>query len=353
MKTKIGFVVAILLIAMTSLSAQETKVDENKLALPGDSLDLYAVLDLFQKSKTIEEFEASLNDEKSGINNLDLNLDKQVDFIKVVTKQDGDNFSFVLQVDIIDDETQDIGVILVTKSEDKKVSMQMVGDKELYGKDYVIEPKASVPAITANPAYTGPAAVESQAATVVYIESTPVVKYVYSPMYAPYYPPYYYGYYPVYYAPYPVVSINIYFGRNRHHHHHYHGGHRGGNTVIIRNNNTYNNYNKGRRTSTTVNQNKKSGDYTRNNTANRSAADVRSAKSTSNNKALLNSNNKAIPKTNHSPNNNFKKGTVPTQVSPPPQVRPAQVRPPVATNKPNVRAQPKRQNIPKRTPKGN
>src|SRR4249920_1984684 len=70
------------------------------LGLPGDNLDLYAVLDLFQKSKTIEEFEKSLNLEKTGINNLDLNLDKKVDFIKVETKKKDDDFTFVLQVDV-------------------------------------------------------------------------------------------------------------------------------------------------------------------------------------------------------------------------------------------------------------
>jgi len=32
------------------------------LGLAGDNLDLYAVLDLFQKSKTVEAFEKSLND---------------------------------------------------------------------------------------------------------------------------------------------------------------------------------------------------------------------------------------------------------------------------------------------------
>ena len=64
------------------------------LGLPGDNLDLYAVLTLFQKSKTIEAFEKSLNDEKTKINNLDLNLDKKVDFIKVVTKKDGDAYYF-------------------------------------------------------------------------------------------------------------------------------------------------------------------------------------------------------------------------------------------------------------------
>ena len=45
-------------------------MDTTLLGLPGDNLDLFAVLDLFQKSKTIEDFEKSLNEEKTGINNL-------------------------------------------------------------------------------------------------------------------------------------------------------------------------------------------------------------------------------------------------------------------------------------------
>src|SRR5829696_611273 len=108
------------------------------LGLAGDNLDLYAVLDVFQKSKTIEAFETSLNDEKSKINNLDLDLDKKVDFIKVTTQKEGEAYRFVLQVDVSKTETQDVAVILLNKDKDKKVSLQMVGDKELYGKDYVI-----------------------------------------------------------------------------------------------------------------------------------------------------------------------------------------------------------------------
>src|SRR3977135_2000118 len=75
----------------------QNKQDSTLSGLPGDNLDLYAVLDLFLKSKTIEDFEKSLNEQKTGINNLDLDLDKKVDFIKVVTKKDGDDFTFILQ----------------------------------------------------------------------------------------------------------------------------------------------------------------------------------------------------------------------------------------------------------------
>ena len=90
--------------------------------------------------------------------------------------------------------------------------MQIVGDKDLYGKDYVIEPKAPAPAATPNPGYqvlnlpwprllpcgnscspgnhsrTAPATT-----TVVVVEQAPIVQYVYSPVYVPYYPPYHYA----------------------------------------------------------------------------------------------------------------------------------------------------------------
>src|SRR6187551_147364 len=131
-------VVAMSLFGLTAFS--QTESDTGELGLPGDNLDLYAVLDLFQKSKTIEDFEKSLNDEKSKINNLDLNGDKKVDFIKVETKKDGDDFTFILRDPISKTETQDVAVIMVSKDKDKKVKMQIIGDKDLYGKDYIVEP---------------------------------------------------------------------------------------------------------------------------------------------------------------------------------------------------------------------
>src|SRR4029079_13126937 len=199
------FILPFLAAAMSLISqpvfSQADKDTTELLGLPGDNLDLYAVLTLFQKSKTIEAFEKSLNDEKTGVNNLDLNLDKKVDFIKVVTRKDGDAFTFVLQVDVTKTETQDVAVILVSKDKNKKVSIQMVGDEELYGKDYVIEPKGNS-SITANPGYTGenPVTVDVPATTVTVVQSAPILQYVYSPAYVPYYPPYYYGYYPAWFG---------------------------------------------------------------------------------------------------------------------------------------------------------
>src|SRR5882757_6661946 len=132
----------ILTMSLVSLSVfSQKKQDTASLGLAGDNLDLYAVLDLFLKSKTIEGFEKSLNEQKTGINNLDLDLDKKVDFIKVVTKKEGDSYTFILQDAVSKTETQDVAVILVNKDKNKKIDVQIVGDEDLYGKDYVIEPK--------------------------------------------------------------------------------------------------------------------------------------------------------------------------------------------------------------------
>src|SRR6516162_1624144 len=124
-----------------SLPVFSQKQDTAALGKAGDNLDLYAVMDLFLKSKTIEDFEKKLNEQKTGINNLDLDLDKKVDFIKVVTQKDGDAYTFILQVDVSKTEKQDVAIITVNRDKDKKVKVQIIGDEDLYGKDYVIEPR--------------------------------------------------------------------------------------------------------------------------------------------------------------------------------------------------------------------
>ena len=281
-----------------SQTANQAASDTALLGLPGDNLDLYAALNIFQKSKTIEDFEKTLNLKETGINNLDLDLNDTVDFIKVVTKQDKNDFTFILQVDVSKTEVQDVAVILVSKDEAGKVTMQIVGDKALYGKDYVVEPKPATAAVTANPAYTGTDPVASTSATtVVVVESAPIVQYVYSPVYVPYYPPYYYHYYPPYHAAFTVMAVSVYHHNNYYHH----GGYNGGNTVVIHNTNNYNNYNNSRNSSNTVNNNNNNGNYNKNNasTANRPSNTSSSANRASTNQSK-GSSSSAKPSTSQS-----------------------------------------------------
>lgn len=258
------FVILTGFIALPAFSQTGDENEEDLLGLPGDNLDLYAVLDLFQKSKTIEDFQEALNAKETGINNLDLNLDGNVDFIKVVTKQKDEDFTFILQDDVSDDETQDVAVILLSKDKDANVTLQIVGDEALYGKNFVVEP---APPVTPNPAYTGdnPVTVSSDATNVVVVQSAPIVQYVYSPVYVPYYPPYYYGYYPPYFFAFSVMAVGIYRHNNYYYHHGgYHGGY-GHTTVVVHNHNTYNNYHNTRNISNTVNRNNAGGNYNKGN----------------------------------------------------------------------------------------
>ena len=264
MKKNLSLLVVAMSLLCSPVFTQAQEDSTAMLGLAGDNLDLYAVLTLFQKSKTIEAFEKSLNDEQTKINNLDLNLDKKVDFIKVTTKKEDSAFTFILQVDVAKSETQDVAVILVNK-QNGKISIQAVGDPELYGKDYVIEPKGNS-SITANPGYTGadPVTVDVPATTIVVQTAPPIVQYVYSPAYVPYYPPYYYGYYPPYFAMGMCIAVGIYRANNYYYHGGYHGGHYGGgNTVIVNNGNRnqINHYNNSRNTSNTVANNKAKGGY--------------------------------------------------------------------------------------------
>jgi hypothetical protein len=81
---KVMTIVLLALFNLFSVAALSQNNNEPEaLGLPGDNLNLYAVLDVFQKSKTLEDFERTINDSSSNINNLDLNNDKKIDYFFV------------------------------------------------------------------------------------------------------------------------------------------------------------------------------------------------------------------------------------------------------------------------------
>src|SRR4051812_37948283 len=133
-------------------TAQE---EPEQLNLPGDNLNLYAVMKLFQESPTLEEFEKKLNDESNKVNNLDLNGDNQTDYIKVIDNPEGDTHNIALRVAVSKDEDQDVAVFVVNKDRNGQVQVQLIGDEDLYGKDYIIEPDTRPPSATPNPGYAG------------------------------------------------------------------------------------------------------------------------------------------------------------------------------------------------------
>lgn len=212
---------ALLLLGSSLLRAQNP---DDYLGLPGDNLNLFAVMNLFQESETLEGFERSLNDPEKMINNLDLNGDNYVDYIMVFDYVDGDNHNIVLRVALNQNEYQDVAVFSVWKMNDGSVGIQLIGDEALYGPNYIVEPYY---AETPNPGYRGTARPASgKHVAVVHtthyeVARWPLIVYVYHPGYRVYRSSWYWGYHPYWWNPWTPHYFHFYYGYHYNWHHHY------------------------------------------------------------------------------------------------------------------------------------
>ncbi len=206
-----------------------------KLDLPGDNLNLYAVLKLFQESETLEGFEKKLNDESNHINNLDLNGDSKTDYIEVIDNADGDVHNISLRVAVNNNEQQDVAVIMVHKNSDGNPEVQIIGDEDLYGIDYIVEPNyddGSNTAGTPNPGYIAPATTELQNEIVVQktapaqVATWQIIRYMYVPTYSAWHSPWRWGYYPSYWRPWRPFYWHQYYGYHYHWDYYYFGHYR-------------------------------------------------------------------------------------------------------------------------------
>jgi hypothetical protein len=205
----------------------------DSLGLPGDNLDLYGVLDLFKKSENPEEFEKALNSSETKLNNLDLNGDGEIDYIRVIDRTDKDAHALVLQIPVNEDEAQDVAVIEIEKKDDGTAHVQIVGDEELYGKNYIIEPteeknttslaseKSSPSTQPSQPAVT-PAQPSTAPPVVINVIAWPTVRYIYRPVYAPWVSPWRWRYYPSYWHPWKPVYWGMYHPYWYPHHYYHH-----------------------------------------------------------------------------------------------------------------------------------
>jgi hypothetical protein len=228
----ITMIMAAFFAAGATINAQNNVPE--KLGLPGDNLNLYAVMKLFQDSKTLEEFEKNLNDPNSNINNLDLNGDNLVDYIKVIDNVDGDVHNIVLQDAVSPRENQDVAVITVQRFQNGQVQIQLTGDEQLYGKDYIIEPiyDDSAPGGTPNPGYAGNTRVVN-GQTVTYVNTSPVqiaawpcIRFIFLPSYVAWRSSWYWGYYPSYWHPWHQYSWDYYYGYQYNYNRFYYGHYR-------------------------------------------------------------------------------------------------------------------------------
>jgi len=203
-----------LITVVIQLQAQSKQ--PKSLGLPGDNLNLYAALKVFQESKTLEDFEKAINDPDQKINNLDLDGDNQIDYINVVDKVKDDVHSITLRVDINSREQQDIAVFVVSKEANNRVYIQVVGDEDLYGKDYIIEPNYANEG-RPNPGFRSDfddeyIPTERRVVSHVEVASWPIVQYVYVPTYRPWISIWGWNRYPSWWRPWRPYSWHWYSG---------------------------------------------------------------------------------------------------------------------------------------------
>lgn len=273
MKTCKKIIIAVCLITSSSIFAQK---QADSLGLPGDNFDLPGALETFKKSNNLEAFEKAINSNDNEINNLDLNADGEVDYVKVLDNKEGEAHTIVLQTAVTKSEIQDIAVIVIEKTKDGNAHIQIVGDEELYGKDYIVEPKDEKTVSSEklksdtetddvykskndqsdfNNNNGSGLDYNNNSNVVVNVWAWPAVQYVYGPTYVVYVSPWYWGYYPGWWTPWHPVYWRNHYWRARHYHHHYH------HCNFYRSPNVHKSYYGRRMSAETVRQHKRTGYY--------------------------------------------------------------------------------------------
>ena len=206
------------LLLAASLHAQ-TSTSADSTGLPGDHFSLEAALELFKKAESPEDFEKMLNTADNEANNLDLNEDGQIDYVRVIDRQDGDAHAIVLQVPVSASAAQDVAVIEIEKDGTESAMLQIVGDADVYGQEVIAEPYAAE--ATKKDGRHGPSVNKAPVYIVVNVWGWPSVRHIYRPAYVVYVSPWRWGVYPTYWRPFRPRPWGLYHARVRPYRAHY------------------------------------------------------------------------------------------------------------------------------------
>ena len=179
-------------------SFSQDNVTADSTGLPGDHFSLEGALDLFKNAESPEAFEKALNTESNFVNNLDLNEDGDIDYIRVIDHVEGDAHAIVLQVPVNEDEAQDVAVIEIEKQGPEYAILQIIGDEDLYGPEHIVEPYEEE---VKSGGKGGPSADMELTRLVVNVYLWPSVRYIYRPNYVVWVSPFRWRNYPRWWSP--------------------------------------------------------------------------------------------------------------------------------------------------------
>lgn len=213
---------------MTITAQAQNKSGIDSTGLPGDNFSLQGALAMFQKASSPEDFEKLLNTEDNHVNNLDLNGDGDIDYIRVIDNSDKDAHAFVLQAVVSEKESQDIAVIELEKTGDTTAILQIIGDEDIYGEQVIVEPgegenedgafiytedNGVAHGPNANFNYDNPR-------VVVNVWFWPSVRFVYGPAYRPWISSWRWRHYPGWWRPWRPMRWHVWHPFHRGYHRH-------------------------------------------------------------------------------------------------------------------------------------
>ncbi|MBS3915026.1 MAG: hypothetical protein KG003_11035 [Bacteroidetes bacterium] len=222
MKKHIGISLVVCVVfafQFSSCNSGEAEIDlADSTGMPGDNFSLAGALNLLKESNNLEEFEKGLNTKKGEVNNLDLNGDGKIDYIRVIDNLKENSHAIVLQIPVNKDEAQDVAIISIKKTGDKKAFIQIKGNEMLYGDSAVLAPESGDGKI-ANASMTPEIFKFTAVDLYVNVWGWPVVPVLYSPAYVVYESPVVlWNVYPTWYEPWPPYPYGWYRREVAHRH---------------------------------------------------------------------------------------------------------------------------------------
>jgi len=120
-------------------SPDQYSVNVTSVQIPanaGEGLDLRAVGELVKTAKDAETLERQINDASTGLNNLDLDSDGEVDYISVEEFGGGSSRGFMLVAKLNDGREQEVATIDIEKTTDSDANLEIRGNERVYGSNH-------------------------------------------------------------------------------------------------------------------------------------------------------------------------------------------------------------------------
>ena len=157
-----------------------------------EGMDLLALTGIVKEIRGGQELERRLNEPK-GVNNLDLNNDNKVDYLKVTEFGDQENkIGYSITTEPVKNEEQEVAVVTVERNQDK-AEIQIIGNEQIYGAEAIYNDWAPIEKPqTETAAATGTSHRSSYFG------------------YSPYISPFGFGYYPPFYSPFSMIATSMY-----------------------------------------------------------------------------------------------------------------------------------------------